>query len=176
MRYGYVRARKASEVEDFKSKNQHDRLAVDTVDSYGVSNGSSLKNLLTEIHDGDELVITSFENACGTISELCSLIWTCKEKGISLVSPDGLNVNELNSEAEKLLEFLPRFVQDKQDEDELKKESKKTGRPQKYPDGFWEVYHSYRYGSKEDRNSEKAAADLKIGVHTFYKLVREFEA
>ncbi|GMK39043.1 hypothetical protein PCCS19_20970 [Paenibacillus sp. CCS19] len=183
MKYAYVRARKASEVEEFRLKNKHDELFVDTVNSYGVSSGSSLMNLLAKISNGDELVIESFESACGSISELCSLLWTCADKGINLVSAEGIDTQKFNSEAKKLLKYLPRFEHSKQDEAKFKK----MGRPQEYPDGFWDVYSKYRYGSIDDRNSEKAAAELnklakladteapEIKVHTFYKLVREFE-
>jgi DNA invertase Pin-like site-specific DNA recombinase len=173
-KYGYIRARKLSEVEAFLAHADVDKEFVDLTNNYGGTGGQQQMRMFDQLQKGDTVVISSLYNTCSDISEICSFIGSLRNKGANLVTLDSVDGSFLlGHEGYKVLTFLKNFLSVKEDERAMLEVRKMGRRPSiPFPDGFYETYLDFRNGRL---NAKKAAEELGITNHQFYTLVRNFE-
>lgn len=115
---------------------------------------------------------------CETLEEVYNLLYVLRFKGvrINLLNPTRGEENFLTDEGFKALEAifnLRRDLTKNRGAIEISAENQIRHRQNQYvfPEGFYKMFMDYKNNGLK---AEVAAKKLKIDVHKFYRLVREF--
>lgn len=145
-------------------------------------NRPNLKNLLSHLRGGDELVVLSLDRLGRNSKDIITLVDNLRSKGIKLRlldmdidsdSPVGKLIIAIMAELAEV-ERLNILERQRQGLELAKAEGRKNGRPRKELDEkeFNRIYEKY---SRNEISVTDAAKLLCISRATFYRRVEEFE-
>ncbi|MEC1722530.1 hypothetical protein [Schinkia azotoformans] len=177
-KFGYLCTKKHSEAQLFKGVVKADKFYIDLATDRGWSSYEELNNLIEEVEENDQVIMSSMVMVCATLEEVYNLLYIFRYKGVKLNLLNPIRGEEifLTEGGFKTLEAIFNLRRDLTKNSgviEIKAENQIKHRENQevFPAGFYQMFIDYK---NNGLNAEVAAKKLKIDVHKFYRLVREF--
>lgn len=175
---GYLCTKKHSEAQLFKSVVKADEFYIDLANDRGWSSYDEFNTLVEEVKENDKIIMPSIVMVCEDLDEVYQLLYIFRQKGVrlNLLNPTRGEEIFLTDSGFKTLEVIFNLRRDLSQNSgviEIRTENQIKHRESKdvFPKGFYQVYLDYK---RNDIKAEVAAMKLKVDVHKFYRLVREF--
>lgn len=175
---GYLCTKKYSEAQLFKGFVKADKFYIDLATERGCSSYAEFNTLIEEVEENDKVIMPSLVMISEDLDEVYNLLCIFRNKGVklNLLNPTRGEEIFLTDGGFKTLEAifnLRRDVTKIRGAIEIKAENQIKHRENQevFPDGFYQVFIDYKNNGLK---AEMAAKKLKVDVHKFYRLVREF--
>jgi hypothetical protein len=175
---GYLCTKKHSEAQLFKGFVKADKYYIDLATDRGWSSYDEFNNLIEEVEENDKVIMPSLVMISEDLDEVYNLLCIFRNKGVklNLLNPSRGEEIFLTEGGFKTLEVifnLRRELTKNRGVIEIIAENQIKHRESQdvFPEGFYQVFIDYKSNGLK---AEVAAKKLKIDVHKFYRLVREF--
>jgi hypothetical protein len=175
---GYLCTKKHSEAQLFKGIVKAEKFYIDLATDRGWSSYAEFNNLIEEVDESDKVIMPSIVMICEDLDEVYNLLCIFRNKGVKLhlLNPSRGEEIFLTDGGFKTLEAIFNLRKDLTKNSgviEIKAENQFKHRESQevFPEGFYQMFIDYKNNGLK---AEIAAKKLKIDVHKFYRLVREF--
>lgn len=175
---GYLCTKKYSEAQLFKGVVKADMFFIDLATDRGWCSYEEFNNLIEELEENDKVIMPSIVMITEDLEEVYNLLCIFRNKGVkpNLLNPTRGEEVFLTDTGFKTLEAIFNLRKDLTKNRgiiEIKAENQIKHRESQevFPAGFYQVFIDYKNNGLK---AESAAKKLKVDVHKFYRLVREF--
>ncbi|MFG6497276.1 hypothetical protein P8610_18075 [Fictibacillus sp. UD] len=175
---GYLCTKKHSEAQLFKGVVKADKFYIDLATDRGWSSYYEFNNLIEEVEENDKVIMPSIVMVSEDLDEVYKLLCIFRNKGVklNLLNPTRGEEIFLTDGGFKTLEAIFNLRRDLTKNSgaiEIKAQNQIKHRESQevFPADFYQMFIDYKNNALK---AEVAAKKLKIDVHKFYRLVREF--